>query len=501
MPKQSGAKTGASNTGSITFVHTSDWQLGKPFAGIADPAKRARVQQERFEVIRRIGAVVRDRQARFVVVAGDIFDSPTPARATISAALGAIAELGVPVYAIPGNHDHAGPDSVWENAFYLRERERVAPNFHLLVTPTATVVDLSDREKGPGGDVSGDIQRVALLSCPLLRRHQATDPTAWIRSFDFSAVGEIPRIAIAHGSTTVFASSGQRDDDGEVVGPANTIALDRLPIEQEIDFIALGDWHGFSPVGFKAWYSGTPETDRFPKAGQEPGHVACVIVSRGGPPLVETIRTGRFRWLTHTIALDAVAESEFGTPAVASGDGGASAGANTGIATGVATSVATDGVPESRGPAYLDAWLTQATHPTAEGEPGFDGSLARITVTGTVSLAGRQELDRIIESWDARLLRLDFADAVQITPTADEIHDLAERPGDPIISRVAEELVQQLEAGGPQAEIDVIRQAIFMLHALAHPESSHRCDHSQRPVPKASRQSETTSSLPAGATN
>jgi len=28
-----------------TFVHTADWQIGKPFASIADPAKRARVQQ------------------------------------------------------------------------------------------------------------------------------------------------------------------------------------------------------------------------------------------------------------------------------------------------------------------------------------------------------------------------------------------------------------------------------------------------------------------------
>ena len=76
----------------VTFIHTADWQLGKPFASIADSAKRARVQQERFESIRRLGSVVRDRQARFVVIAGDLCDSPTPIHATISAALSAIAE-------------------------------------------------------------------------------------------------------------------------------------------------------------------------------------------------------------------------------------------------------------------------------------------------------------------------------------------------------------------------------------------------------------------------
>jgi hypothetical protein len=31
----------------ITFLHTADWQLGKPFASITDPAKRARVSNTR----------------------------------------------------------------------------------------------------------------------------------------------------------------------------------------------------------------------------------------------------------------------------------------------------------------------------------------------------------------------------------------------------------------------------------------------------------------------
>ena len=475
MPKNSGLITG-----SITFVHTSDWQLGKPFAGITDPAKRARVQQERFEAIRRIGAVVRERQAQFVVAAGDLFDSPTPARSTISAALGAIAELGVPVYAIPGNHDHAGPDSVWESAFYLRERERVAPNFYLLDSPAATVVDLGDRGAGP----NSDMKSVVLLPCPLLRRHHADDPTAWIRSFDFSTVGEIPRIVIAHGSTAVFSGVYQIDEDGDGVRPANTIAIDRLPIE-DLDYIALGDWHGFTGAGSKAWYAGAHETDRFPKAGQTPGHGTCVPGGRGASPQVDAVRTGRVRWLSHTIALDTVAEPQAASAASSAPD----------------AAVYAAGSADAHGPTHLDAWLTLATQAKAEGEPGFDGSLARITVTGTVSLAGRQELDRIIESWDARLLRLDLVDAVKIAPTADEIHELAARPNDPIISRVATELVQRLEAGGPQAEIDVIRQAIFMLHSLAHPESSHRRDDSQRPMPKTARRSEPAATVPAHSMN
>lgn len=417
----------------VTFLHTADWQLGKPFASISDPAKRARVMQERFEAIRRIGAVVRDRQARFVVVAGDLFDSPTPTHATISAALGAIAELGVPVFAIPGNHDHAGPDSLWEQPFFRRERERLAPNFHLLTTREPVRISL-------------DADEVILLPCPLLRRHEPDDPTTWIRDLDFDEllsgadadVKHLPRIVIAHGSTTAFAAgaAGQRDDDDGAASPiaANTIAIDRLPLD-ELDYLALGDWHGFSTVGPKAFYSGTPEIDRFPKAGQEPGHVAVVTVSRGGQPTVAQVATGRFRWITHEATLDSSLDTN----------------------------------PSG----LLDDWLTQATKPQAPGEPGFDGCLAEVNLAGTVSLAGRAELDRTLESWQARLLRFDVIDSVRIAPTLTEIHDLARRPNDPIISRVATALIERLEGRGAAAadeELDVIRQAIFMLHALAHPE-------------------------------
>jgi 3',5'-cyclic AMP phosphodiesterase CpdA len=413
----------------ITVLHTADWQLGKPFAGISDPLKRGRLQHERYEAVRRIGAVVRDRQANFVIVAGDLFDSPTPTHDTISAALGAIAELGVPVFAIPGNHDHGGPDSLWEQPFFKRERARLTPDFHLLDSRTPTNVALRDRGDGP--------RNVILLPCPLLRRHEPDDPTAWIRDLDFSAFGDAPRIVIAHGSTMSFRAAaghhhGDDDDQGGRTG-TNTIAIDRLPLD-EIDYIALGDFHGPMAAGPKAAYSGTPEIDRFPKEGQEPGHVACVTAARGAAPTVAAVRTGRFRWLTREVNLDATGSD----------------------------------AADAYGPAYLDDVLTQATEPQSPGEPGFDGCLADVRLTGTVSLAGRVELDRVIESWQARLLRLDLADDVRIAPTADEIHDLTARPDDPIIARVATELVHRLEAGEAGGDLEVVRQALHILHGLTH---------------------------------
>ena len=439
----------------ITFVHTADWQIGKPFASIADPAKRARVQQERIEAIRRIGGVVRERRAAFVVVAGDLFDSPTPTNATVAAALGAIASLEVPVYCIPGNHDHGGPDSLWEQSFFKSEHRRLATNFHLLLQPEPLVVGVPGSDGGP--------ESVVLLPCPLRRRHEAEDPTAWIRSLDFTPYGDMPRIVIAHGSTTVFAAGGsglaaaagplgggfvgpgstsQADDEEPAATGINTLALDRLPLG-ELDFLALGDWHGFLAAGPKAFYSGAPEIDRFPKPAQRPGHVAVVTAARSAEPRVEPVATGRFRWLVHSATLD------------------------------------------DDGPRQLDDWLTEATRPVAAGGAGFDTCLVRLEVSGSVSLAERAELDRLVESWTARLLRFDLDDQSVLAPSADEIRELAERPGDPIIARVATELMAMLghspaaarpasapvaagvlpaESGPPTP--DVVRRAIHILHSL-----------------------------------
>ena len=426
----------------ITFLHTADWQIGKPFASIADPAKRARVQQERIEAIRRIGGVVRDRRAAFVVVAGDLFDSPSPTNATVAAALGAIAAIEVPVYCIPGNHDHGGPDSLWEQPFFQSEHRRLAANFHLLLEPEPLIVDA-----GGGADTG-----VVLLPCPLRRRHEADDPTAWLRTLDYDAFGSRPRIVIAHGSTTAFGSqnslSAEIIDDEPDAATANTLALDRLPLDQ-LDYLALGDWHGFLAVGPKAVYSGAPEIDRFPKPGQRPGHVAVVTVARGAEPRVEPVATGRFRWLVHSVAL------EHGTITNGTGE---------------------HAERNDAGPRQLDDWLTEATRPATTGDAGFDACLARLEVSGSVSLAERAELDQIVESWTARLLRLDLDDQTVLTPSPDEIRQLAERPGDPIIARVAAELIAMLAAppagtdgmtdpGGPP-DPDVIRRAIHILHAL-----------------------------------
>jgi DNA repair exonuclease SbcCD nuclease subunit len=379
-----------------TFIHTADWQLGKPFASIRDVAKRSLVQQERIEALRRVREAVVARQAEFVLVAGDLFDSPTPTRTVVAQALGVIGEIPVPVYAIPGNHDHGGHGSLWEQPFFVTEHRTRAPNLHVLLERRPVVRD-----------------DAVILPCPLFQRQETADPTAWIRDLDFAALGAAPRIVLAHGSTGTF---GSQPDGEDIAGPANVVTLDALPMA-EIDYAALGDWHGFMQVGPKAWYAGAHETDRFPKADQRPGHVACVTATRGSAPVVEPLPTGRLAWRATTLDLG------------------------------------------EDGPTRLEETLAAITR-----EAGFDRALVDLALTGRVSLAARRELERILESWSHRLLRLDVRDDTTLAPAPDEIGDLADRADDPIISRVAGELLQRIAAGGPDA--DDAREAVNILHGL-----------------------------------
>ncbi len=381
----------------ITFLHTADWQLGKPFAGVDDPDKRARLRHERFAVLDRIGTVARERKAAFILVAGDVFDSPVATKETVSAACAAIGAMPVPVFVIPGNHDHGGPGSVWEQPFLAREREKLAPN--LTVCLEAKPIEVAG---------------ATLFPCPLLRRHESNDTTAWLRDMPGS---DHPRLVLAHGSVQEF-STRTADDEDSGSGAVNRIELNRLP-ENAFDYVALGDWHGMKQVGPRAWYAGTPELDRFPRGeSNQPGHVVIVSVTRGGAPKVEAVRTARIGWHQETATFSENADLD---------------------------------VLEERIETLLGSRAQQ--------------DLLRLELHGALGLEATTRLEQAIEVWRARLLRLKLERDVSVVPTSEEIAALTHRATDPLISRVAGKLLG-LSAGGEEGAS--ARLALRELHAACH---------------------------------
>lgn len=383
----------------LTFLHTADWQLGKPFASLGDESKRNRIQQERLEVIRGMKAEIDSSGASFVLVAGDVFDSSQATKATVSSACAAIGSLQVPVLVIPGNHDHAGPGSIWEQDFFKREQQQLAPNLRVLLSPEPVI-----------------LENAVIFPAPLLRRHEATDPTAWIpgalAAASFPAA--LPRIVLAHGTIQGFGSQQEDDEGGSTV--MNWIDLSRLT-QADLDYIALGDWHGTKEVAPKAWYSGTPEIDRFPKGeGNDPGNLLRVTLSRGGSPSVEKIRSGRFAWneLTFRFSDDASLE-------------------------------------------LLTAQMTDAI-----GQRG-DERLLLLSLSGSLGIEASARLESLLESWDSRLLRLKLDNQVTIAPTPEEILALTERTDDPLIATVARQLVSQIR--GDDEDAAIARLALRELHS------------------------------------
>ena len=390
----------------VRFLHTADWQIGKPYGAVPDPQKRFRLQQERFAAIGRIGAVVRAQEAAFVLVAGDLFDSPTPDPTAVLEALELIGAMVVPVIVIPGNHDHGAPGTVWHQQMFQAQQRQLAPNLQLLL-----------RRKPL------ELPEAVLLPCPLLRNQDSADPSQWLRSIDWASLpADKPRLVLAHGGVQGF-SAPDLDLDAEDQGRANNrLDLQSLP-EAELDYIALGDWHNLKQVSAKAWYSGTPEPDQFDQGeNNQRAQVLLVTAERGALPVVEVIPTGRLRW--HNLVFRFSSDADL-----------------------------------DRFERLLQEQLGSRVA----------RDLLRLQVSGSLSLAGHRRYAQLLADLEPRLLRLRLKGHCQQAPEAGELAQLIERVEDPLVARVASQLQHRLQtvADPDGEEAAVWRLALCELHRLA----------------------------------
>ena len=94
----------------MRFLHTADWHLGKRLQGFV-------LADDQREALGYLLHVVDAEAPDAVVVAGDVFDTPVPPLAALDAWDWFVGELvtgrGIPLVAIPGNHDH--PDRLGMN--------------------------------------------------------------------------------------------------------------------------------------------------------------------------------------------------------------------------------------------------------------------------------------------------------------------------------------------------------------------------------------------------
>ncbi|MFM9041755.1 MAG: exonuclease SbcCD subunit D [Vulcanococcus sp.] len=386
----------------LSILHSADWQIGKPFARVQDPDKRARLRQTRIDCIARIGDRAQEQAASLLLVAGDLFDSPTPSSSDVSAVCQAIGRLQIPVLVIPGNHDHGAAGSVWHQAFFQAEQQRRAPNLQVLLERKPLV-----------------LQQAIVLPCPLLRRHESDEPTAWIRDLDWSELpSDRPRLLLAHGSVQGFGADDLDADEENPASDRNRLRLDPSLVDL-VDYVALGDWHGMKQVNAKSWYSGTPEPDRFPRnADYQGAQVLAVQVSRGGMPQVHPVATGALHWLHQRV--------------------------------------------EFKQPEDLQR-LELLLQEHLGDEPGQH--LLLLEESGSLSYEAHQRYGALLERLEAQLLRLKRRGRCALAADVGELDQLTSRADDPLIASVARGLQADLDNREmPPQQRALLHQALAELH-------------------------------------
>ncbi len=249
---------------SFRFLHTADWQIGKPFGNVPGDAGSA-LRTQRVATVAKLAELARAREVDAVLVAGDAFDSNQVSDRTLFQALGALQGYDGAWVFLPGNHDAALTHSVW-----TRLRAKDLPS-NIVIADRPEPIALA------GG-------RASVLPAPLRRQREVLDQTEW---FDDAATPDRTiRIGLAHGTV-----AGRLPAQAEA---SNTIDADRAR-RAGLSYLALGDWHGALQIAPQTWYSGTPETDRHRSNDSGLAHVVT-IDSPGAPARVEPVRVGHYRW-------------------------------------------------------------------------------------------------------------------------------------------------------------------------------------------------------------
>lgn len=230
---------------SLKLLQIADVHLDAPFRWLGTRGREQRLQLK--ETFRRLIDLALAERIDALLVAGDLFDSNTPAQDTIDLVRAQLARLACPVFLLPGTHDCFDATSV-----YRRPELAQLPN-----------VRLFDAEHSAFAVDTLELAVQGQANC------SKTSPTSPLRGLS-RRPGARYNVALAHGS---LAMPGTEDDFP--LAPADFAAAG-------MDYVALGHWHSQRVCqGGRACYSGPPE---LLAEGQE-GCALLVELGEGAPRL------------------------------------------------------------------------------------------------------------------------------------------------------------------------------------------------------------------------
>lgn len=246
------------------FIHSSDLHLGKRFGNFSGDLP-SRLREARHAVIARLVQHASEQGAATILLAGDTFDTETPAPDVRRQALAEMAHHApIQWIILPGNHDSLQATQLWTTL-----RAEAPENVTLAMEPRPI-------------ELAAD---VVLLPAPCTTRRPGRDLTEWMES-EATPEGAI-RLGLAHGAIRSFSEEALASD---------VIAPDRAR-RAGLAYLALGDWHGALEIDPRTRYSGTPEPDRFKH--DRPGEALLVAIAGASAlPEVTPLATAGFAWRT-----------------------------------------------------------------------------------------------------------------------------------------------------------------------------------------------------------
>ncbi|WP_106209845.1 exonuclease SbcCD subunit D [Glaciihabitans tibetensis] len=265
----------------MKILHTSDWHIGRTFHGHST-LEHLRV------VLHALVAVVVERQVDVVVVAGDIFDSATPAAESyrvLTEALRGIRDAGATVIMTSGNHDSA------TRLGFQSEFAQLA-GIHILTRPEqhSEPITISDAH-GPV-----HFYGIPYLE-PSLVRHLYPDHelrshtqvlTFAMRRIRADAAGRGGRsvggrsVVLSHCFAVDVAAPTDTSEASDVERDITAGGLDFVPMStfDGPDYVALGHIHGRAKLSDRVRYSGAPLHYSFSEAHKPRG---AWLVELGAP--------------------------------------------------------------------------------------------------------------------------------------------------------------------------------------------------------------------------
>ena len=236
----------------MRFVHTADLHLGRKLAQMS-------LERDCEVVLSQLRDLVERSGSKALVVAGDIYDNPNPAEVAVrlwDQFITAMAEMGVPVLAVSGNHDSGARLAVGSNliaragihiAGELRGdiRPVVVADVNFWLIPFVRPADVrawaTERDLDAGSVINYDT--ALRLICEYIRGQEA-----------FAAR---PNVCVAHQFVTNGGVSPERSDS-EHLSLGTLDNVDRRVFDG-FDYVALGHVHGPQRVGADTIrYAGSP---------------------------------------------------------------------------------------------------------------------------------------------------------------------------------------------------------------------------------------------------